>query len=179
LRESIGPNAPALVPFDGYRSHLSDQLNAWAAQYHVILYNFPPHGSHLVQPLDQNFFRRLKIQYGLFARVKGISKISGTLERIWMAVQATVTPIIWNAWFHTGIVVTISQGVCMGCPSDLNHVLSDPVTQILVEGATPIFEGGRGYGISTGAFAILTEDEMIIWEAAQCPFCRHPLRPGG
>jgi transposase len=179
MRESIGPNAPALILFDGHKSHLSDLLNAWAAQHPVILYSFPPHSSHLLQPLDQGFFRRLKIQYGLFAPVKGISKISGTLERIWMAVQAaTITRIIWNAWSHTGIVAMISQGVCVGCTLDLNRVLSEPAMQTAIGGATPIFEGGRGKGISTGAFGILNEDEMMIWDAGQCPFCYHPLRSG-
>jgi hypothetical protein len=37
--------------------------------------------------------------------------------------------------------------------------------QSVVGGATPIFEGGRGEGISTGAFGVLDEDEMMIWEA--------------
>jgi hypothetical protein len=44
-------------------------------------------------------------------------------------------------------------------------------------GATPTFERGRGQGISTSAFGVLHENQMMIWEVGQSPFCCHPLGP--
>jgi hypothetical protein len=178
-RETLGQDARALILFDGHKAHLSEILNAWAAENQILLYTLPPHSSHLLQPLDQGFFRRLKIQYGLFPAIKHMSKISGILERIWMAIQATtVTRLVWNAWQHTGIVPGIEEGVCQRCTLSPEHVLADGALQAVMDGRTPTWEGGRGRGVSTGEFGLLNEDEMLIWEAGQCPFCCHPLRAG-
>jgi transposase len=176
VREQLGEGAPCLVIFDGHRAHLSEILTAWAAQHHILLYLLPPHSTHLLQPLDQGFFRRLKIQYSLFAPIKDVSKISSSLERIWMAIQATtITRIVWNAWIHTGIICIVKKGECEHCELDPARVLDDPALQPASGGAIPIFEGGRGRGVSTGQFGLLDEDEMLIWDAWQCPFCCHPL----
>jgi hypothetical protein len=82
FRKLIRSNISTLIPFDGCSPHLSDPGNASAVQYQVILDKIPPQSSHLREPFDQSLFERLKIQYGLFARGKGISKISGMLESI-------------------------------------------------------------------------------------------------
>jgi hypothetical protein len=65
-RERIGPDARVIVIFDAHKAHLHAVLNAWAAADNIILCALPPHSSHLLQPLDQGFFRRLKVQYALF-----------------------------------------------------------------------------------------------------------------
>jgi hypothetical protein len=65
----------------------------------------------------------------------------------------------------------------MGCTLDLNRVLSDPAMQTVVGVTTPIPEGGWGEGISTIAFGILNQDEMMIWEVGKRTFC-HPLGLG-
>jgi hypothetical protein len=176
VRESLDDDAPCLILFDGHRAHLSEIVSAWAAQNHIILYLLPPHSTHLLQPLDQGFFRRLKIQYSLFMPIKGISKISSSLERIWMAIQAsTVTRIVWNAWGHTGVICEIENGECVRCGVDPARVLKDPALQPTFDGGTPVYEGARGRGVSTGQFGVLDEDEMLIWQAGQCPFCCQPL----
>jgi hypothetical protein len=175
-RQSLCGDARALLIFDGHRAHLSEILNAWAAEHQILLYLLPAHSSHLLQPLDQGFFRRLKIQYSLFPPIKGLSKISSSLERIWMAIQATtIARLVWNAWTHTGIACTIRNGECRECTLQPEHVLRDPTLQGSPDGAAPIFEGGRGRGVGTSQFGLLNEDEMLIWEAGQCPFCCQPL----
>jgi hypothetical protein len=96
-----------------------------------------------------------------------------------MTVQATtVSHIIWNVESHTGIIAIIFQGVYMECILDLNRVLSDPAMQTVVGRAMPIFESGRGEGISTAIFSILNENEIMIWKAGESPFCNHSLEPG-
>jgi hypothetical protein len=100
------------------------------------------------------------------------------LKRIGMVVQATtVTGIVWNAWKHSWIVLIISGDVCTECPLGFQHVLTLVALQTVVGSATPIFEGGHGGGNSTAGFRILNEDEVLIWELEQCPFCCHPLSP--
>ena len=162
--------------FDGHKTHLSEILNAWAAEHNTLLDVLPPHTSHLLQPLDQGFFRRLKVQYGLFPLIRGLSKVSGILERIWMAVQATtISPIVWNAWTHSGIRCIVTEGHCTGCALGAEHVSRDPALHPVAEGEASIFEGARGRGVVSAEFGVLNEDEMLIWEARQCPFCCAPL----
>jgi hypothetical protein len=67
-RESVGADTRAILIFDGHRVHLSEVLNAWAGANRILLYLLPPHNSHLLQPLDQGFFRRFQIQHSLFAQ---------------------------------------------------------------------------------------------------------------
>jgi hypothetical protein len=105
LSLDIGDNAKAVLIFDGYRAHLSDVLNAWIAENQILLSLLPPHSSHLVQPLDQGFSRRLKVEYSLFATITILSKRSSSLDRIWMLIQATIIArLVWNTGSHTGSV---------------------------------------------------------------------------
>jgi hypothetical protein len=173
-RERICPDVRVIVIFDGHKAHLHAMLNAWAAD-NIILCALPPHSSHLLQPLDQGFFHRLKVQYALFRNSSGLSKISGILERVWMVIEASsVTRLIWNAWSHTGIIATITNCTCNGFRLDVDHVLSDPGLQPVSGGAERVFEGARGRGVVSGEWGVLNEDEMLIWQAGQCPFCCIP-----
>jgi hypothetical protein len=109
-------------------------------QYHFL--RTPAQSSHLLQPLDQGFFRPLKVQYAWFRNSSGLSKISGILERLCMAIEASSgTLLIWNAWSPTGIIATITNGMCSGCRLDVDHVLSDPAFQSVLAGAASVFEG--------------------------------------
>jgi hypothetical protein len=93
-----------------------------------------------------------------------------------MAIEAsTIARLIWNAWTHTGIVCMIREGECRESTMDAGYVLADPVLQSSPEGAVPTFEGTRGRGVNTSQFGLLNEDEVLFWEAGQCPFCCHPL----
>jgi hypothetical protein len=175
-RKRLGEEAPAMLIFDGHKAHLCQVLGPWAAMHHILLVVLPPHTSHLLQPLDQGFFRRLKTQYSVFQRIPELSKISSSLERIWMAFQATtITRLICNSWKHAGIVPVIENGECIRCELDSQRVLRDPALRTVVGGSEPIWEGARGNRVSTGEFGLLNEDEMLIMEAGQCPFCCQPL----
>jgi hypothetical protein len=147
---------------------VSEVLNAWAAANRFLLYLLPPHSSHLLQPLDQGFFRRFKIQYSLLAPIKSVSKISSSVERIWMAIEATTTArLIWNAWTPIGIVCMIREGECRECALDAGHVLADLALQSSPDGVVPTFKGARCRGMNTSQFRLLNEDKVLIWEADQ------------
>jgi hypothetical protein len=101
--------------------------------------------SHFLQPLDQGFFRRLKIQYSLIAPIKNLSKISSSLERIWMAIEATtIVRLIWNVWTPTGVVCMIRERECRECALDAGYILINPALQSSPEGAVPTFEAAEG-----------------------------------
>jgi hypothetical protein len=78
---------------------------------------------------------------------KSLSKISSSLESIWMAIEATtIARIIWNAWTHTGIVCMIREGKCSECALDAGHILADPALQSSPERAVPTFERAAAEG---------------------------------
>jgi hypothetical protein len=105
---------------------MSQIIRAFAAQHGITLFLLPLHSSHMLQPFDQGFFRRVKIQFGQFARIREFSKMTSTCERVFMALQATfVTRIIWNLWTPAGIVPVIESGKDTGSELDCNRILRD------------------------------------------------------
>ncbi len=123
------PDRRAIIFFDGHKSHLIDELNAFAAHRNIIVYCLPPHSSHLIQSLDQGFFRRIKSQNAQFDRILGVSKISSTLERVWMSFQASrVTRIVWNSWNCSGLRVAIKNGMAHHLEVDEVQVLASAIS---------------------------------------------------
>jgi hypothetical protein len=49
-----------LLLLDGHESNWNLEMVEFARQYNVIILQFPPHTSHILQPLDCNVFRRVK-----------------------------------------------------------------------------------------------------------------------
>jgi hypothetical protein len=100
-----------MLIFDGNKAHLYGALREWAARHRLVFVLLPPRTRHLLQPLDQAFLRRSKTQYSVFQRISDLSKVSSSLERIWMAIQATmITRLICNSWKHAGIIPVIESG---------------------------------------------------------------------
>jgi hypothetical protein len=69
----------------------------------------------------------------------------------------------------------IREGECRECALDAGHVLADPALQSSPEGAVPTFEETRARAVNTSQFSLLNEDEVLIWQTGECPFCSHPL----
>jgi hypothetical protein len=78
-----------MLIFDGNQVHFCVVLRAWVSTYRILLVLLLSHISYFRQPLDQGFFRRLKTQYSVFQQIPKLSKISGSLERISLAFEAT------------------------------------------------------------------------------------------
>jgi hypothetical protein len=78
--------SPAILIFDGHRSHMSEVISAFAAEHGITLFLLPPHSSHLLQPLDQGSFRRTKLQFGQFPRLRDFSKATSTCKCVFMAI---------------------------------------------------------------------------------------------
>ena len=58
------PVRPVLLVQDGHKSHITTELIDVARQGGVILFNLPPHTTHVTQPLDKNIFKPLKATFG-------------------------------------------------------------------------------------------------------------------
>jgi hypothetical protein len=92
------PASPTILIFDGHESHMSEVISAFAAENGITLFLLPPHSSHLLKPLDQGFFRRIKVQFGQFPRLRDFSKATSTCKCLFMALQGTfVARNIWNS----------------------------------------------------------------------------------
>lgn len=173
-RASLGltSDAPALIIFDGHKSHLSELLKAKTAEAGILLVLLPPHSSHLLQPLDQVIFRRMKQEFSQFGQISGLTKISSSLERVWAAYQATdVRHLILASWRRTGLIPVVEAGRCVRIDLNVDVVLEGDKMN---HGEEPN-EHSRGRKVEEPKFGPLNEDEYLIFRARQCPLCCQPL----
>lgn len=172
-REMQDPEAPAVILFDGHKSHLSDVLNAKCAAAKIMLVVIPPHSSHLLQPLDQLIFYRMKREFSQFGKINGLSKISSTLERVWASYQAcSVLHVVHASWRHTGIVPVLTSGKCTRVQLNKDIVLENSKLNHVEEPN----EHSRGRRAEDAIYGALNEDEYLIYDAKQCPLCCQPLQ---
>ena len=59
----IPPARPVLLLIDGHSSHYEPDTIKLAAEAEIVMLCLPPHSTHVVQPLDVNFFRPLKVYW--------------------------------------------------------------------------------------------------------------------
>ena len=162
------PDEPgsAVLLMDGHSAHKSMELRAFCGMNDITVLLLPPHSSHLCQPLDRGFFRRLKAQYSSFPIDKTSSKITNTLERIFEAFQACkVTGFIWRCWEHAGIAPEVKDGKVRGYVTDRDKILQEPALNHAV------VESAQGRRTVDPSFGILNEDEHLLFQAGQCPYC--------
>ena len=165
-------DARALIIFDGHKSHLSDELNALCASNCILLYLIPPHSSHLLQPLDQWIFHKMKREFAQTSPIRELSKISSSLERVWCAYQSSeVFWGIWRSWRQAGIEPHIQDGVCVAVGLEPNRVLESPM---LCHAQVPS-EMSRGRRAEPALYGCLNEDEWLLQDANYCPLCCRPL----
>ena len=156
----------AVLLMDGHTSHKSLSLRAFCGMNDITVLVIPPHSSHLLQPLDRGFFRRCKAQFSSFPAEEGASRITNTLERIFEAFQACrVTGFIWRCWSHAGIVPVVRDGKLTGYTPAVDKVMQEPALN------HQVVESAQGRRTVNASFGILNEDEHLLYEAGQCPFC--------
>jgi hypothetical protein len=122
--------------------------------------------------LTKVFFRRVKVQFGQFQRIKELSKVTSTCERVFMAMQGSIiTGLIWNSWCHAGIVPVIDFGNCIRAEPDYDRISCDPVMHY----QQPIQEDARKRPVCKPQFGVLNKKQYELQRAGCCPFCERFL----
>jgi hypothetical protein len=102
-------NGPIILIFDGHSTHLSDELIELAQQHYVILLKLPSHTTHVMQPLDVNFFGPLKNVLGRIIRENYIGNVAPKLGKDKFA------EYLKAAWNHIDCLLKrgfIQTGIC-------------------------------------------------------------------
>ena len=69
-------NQTAIILYDGLKDHISQYPFSQATELNIKIIVLPSHSSHILQPLDQRFFRLLKSIYVRFQKYTNVSQIS-------------------------------------------------------------------------------------------------------
>jgi len=104
-----GNGRTRLLILDGHRPHITLEFCQYAVDNNIELLCFPPHSTHLLQPLDVGLFSPLQKYYGKAAddhiRQTRTGVLKGTFWRFYAAAcrQAYTKQNIKSAWRKTGI----------------------------------------------------------------------------
>lgn len=160
----------AVLIMDGHKAHVSKTMRVFCAIHDVFVILLPSHSSHLIQMLDRGVFRRAKAEYANFPVVAGRSRVSNALERAFQAYEACqVRGFLWRCWEHAGIMPIVDSGRVQGYMVQSDGILGDPSLN------HDVSEGAQGRRTEDTEFGIINEDEVMIYEAGQCPFCYSEL----
>jgi len=103
-KDREGSNSrPRLLILDGYRSHITLEFCQYCLD-HILLLCFPPHATHLLQPLDVGLFAPLQKYYGKDAddhiRETRTAVVKGTFRKFYSAAHrhAYTKENIKSAW---------------------------------------------------------------------------------
>ena len=173
VRERLGkPDAKACIIWDGHSSHYDELTGAFAAIHGISLISIPPHSSHLLQPLDRQFFRRVKQFYSLYGPRPGLVKVTATILRAVQSIEsAAVASTIVKSWEMTGVCPVVED-------REVVKICIDPQRIVVDKGQqrdTPAGAQGRGRKTKDYAFGLLNGDQHDFLEAGQCPYCMAPL----
>jgi hypothetical protein len=173
VRSELGnPRSPPILIFDGHKSHMLEVIRAFTAEHGITLFLLPPHSGHLLQPLDQGFFCRVKVQFRQFQRIKEPLKATSTCEHFFTGLQGSfITRLIWNSWSPARIVPVIDSGNCIRTELDCDRIPCDPT----VQKQQPIQENARGRRVCQPQFGVLATKQCELQRAGCRPFCQRPL----
>ena len=167
-REQTGKHdARGLIIFDGHASHMSDILRAYCAMHQVDIVCLPPHSSHLLQPLDRLYFSRLKQLYSQSFVGANLGPVIRALLRVVVAFDTCASRyLICESWSMTGIHPIVTDREVTGVQPEPDRLQEATAMQHAPAPRCP-----RGERIERAQWGLLTEDERMILEAGQCPFC--------
>jgi len=100
----------ALILMDNCRAHITENLNQICSQNNILILTFPPHTSHLLQPLDLvifGLFKRKKVSLSWYSQfpeiVQRIAEISNRIRSV------STPENIRSSFRRSGIYVNYSQ----------------------------------------------------------------------
>ena len=168
---------PAVIIWDCHASHFDPLTAAFAAQNGITLLAIPPHSSHLVQPIDRQFFKKVKQFYSFYTPRPDLDKIAATILRVVQSIEsAAVMSVIVKSWEMAGIRAIVENREVVRVVVDPSKVVDDePEVEEM-----PAHQGARTTRPTDAChFGVLNEDEQMFLEAGLCPFCQTPLAASG
>ena len=107
-------NAPALLIFDGLKSHFMEDITRELTSNNIKTLCIPPHSSHILQVMDLSIFGPMKTYYrNSVAQLFSSSdrKMAKKVEKILKSFyQATYKSNIFSGWNESGIEITFTNG---------------------------------------------------------------------
>ena len=173
MREQIGNHdMKAVILIDGHSSHYDHLTAAFAAIHGICLIAIPPHSSHLLQPLDRQFFKKCKQLYAIYTLRTELEKVLAVVLRVRQSLMSSSTkPVIVTSWEMTGITPTVVG-------KEVARVELHPENIVELPDARNIAPKGRARAtqrMRQQGYGLLNEDEQLFLEANTCPFCMAPL----
>jgi hypothetical protein len=124
-RESPEYDGPIILIFNGHVTHLNDDFIELAHQYNIILLKLPSNTTHVLQPLDLNFFGPLKSTLARLIRNKYTGSISPNLNKEKFAEFLKES---WNlintSWLKKGFIIS---GICTENGINSNAITDDQI----------------------------------------------------
>ena len=171
-------DAKAVLLWDGHGAHDSATIRSKCAINNVRLICIPPHSSHVLQPLDQVYFSRVKQLFAQSRPVQGLSKLSQTILRVVNAFDgANCRYLICTSWRQTGIQPVIEKRVVKHVSIE-EHIMDDEPSIQHVWTQETVNERERGEPTEKARWGMLNESERELLEAGQCPLCCGVLPAG-
>ena len=78
----IVKTGPVVLFLDGHKSHITLQLIEMAKEHNVIIYVFPPHTTHILQPLDVGVFKPLKSVWSQVLKTYTLETMAARVDRL-------------------------------------------------------------------------------------------------
>lgn len=166
------PDARAVIIWDGHTSHYDALTGSFAAIHNVNLIAIPPHSSHLLQPLDRQYFKKVKQFYSFYSLSKELPKICAAILRVSESISsAGIKPVIVASWRMTGIIPVVENREVV------RLILEPKALGVLPEGPEAEGETRRRVTqrVNDAQYGFLNETEVEFLEAGVCPFCMAPL----
>ena len=157
---------------DGHSSHYDQLTGAFAAIHGICLIAIPPHSSHLLQPLDRQFFKKCKQLYAFYTLRKDLDKVLAVILRVMQSLMSSATKsVIVTSWAMAGITpIVVGKEVARVELHPENIVELPDARNIGLQGRTRTTQRMEQLG-----YGLLNEDEQLFLEANTCPFCMAPL----
>ena len=124
-------NEPAMILYDGHKSHVCAPVVEWARQKNIVLYVLPPHSSNILQPLDIGMFGPLKRAYNtqvsqyLRKNVGQVVSRYSTCQLISKVYLTSMTPANAVSAFRKAGTYTLNPGVIQDFQIAPSQVLND------------------------------------------------------
>lgn len=176
-----GGNDKAVLIFDGFGAHLSEELMADAASKNIVVIRIPAHSSHLTQALDQFFFANMKRYYAQHPvnkfdiRDRMLRKVMNIMRAYHYAASVVDVRRSWRA---VGITCTWNErGEWNPVEVDGREVVDkNPGPEVPRPSAVKKGKGRKRTKVDAVNACFANSEHRQLQERGQCPLCKREER---